>query len=75
MISHLEKIGEKYGIIIPRSMAAQLRADTETPFQLITDGNILICVPLRSDDHASEVSAAIERARVEFGGDFRSIDA
>ncbi|MFW5829496.1 MAG: AbrB/MazE/SpoVT family DNA-binding domain-containing protein [Planctomycetota bacterium] len=73
MIKTLTKHGNSYALIIDKPILELLRADPETPFEVITDGNSLVLTPKRDAEDEEKFARALAMVHQRFGNAMREL--
>jgi antitoxin component of MazEF toxin-antitoxin module len=60
MVKSLTKHGNSYALLIEKPVLELLGADTNTPFDVTTDGQALILTPIKDPKRQLQFSAALE---------------
>lgn len=67
MVKTLTKHGNSYALVIDKPILELLRVTPETPFEIITDGQCLVLVPVRDPKEEKRFTEALERVHKRFG--------
>lgn len=59
MIKTLAKHGNSLALVIERPILELLGADSDTPFEITTDGQVLILSPVRDPERRQSFTAAL----------------
>lgn len=66
MIKTLTRHGNSLALVIEKPVLELLGADSETPFEVTTDGEVLILSPVRDADRSREFKAALDRVNARY---------
>ena len=66
MIKTLTKHGNSLALVIEKPVLELLGADADTPFEITTDGQVLILSPVRTADRSEALSAALEKVNARY---------
>ncbi len=61
MVKHLTKHGNSLALIIEKPVLELLGADSETPFDITTDGEVLILSPVKDDKRKEKFKSALDK--------------
>lgn len=67
MIKTLTKHGNSYALVIDKPLLEILRISPDTPFEIITDGQCLVLMPVRDKAEDKKFQAAMESVHKRFG--------
>lgn len=66
MHKHLVRHGNSLALVIEKPILELLRASTDTPFEVTTDGHTLILTPVRDRD-ANGLDGALDSSNTRYG--------
>ncbi|NPU95267.1 MAG: AbrB/MazE/SpoVT family DNA-binding domain-containing protein [Gammaproteobacteria bacterium] len=66
MIKTLTKHGNSLALVIEKPILELLGADAETPFDVTTDGQVLILSPIRDKGRREAFSAALDKVNARY---------
>lgn len=66
MIKTLTKHGNSLALVIEKPVLELLGADADTPFEVSTDGQVLILSPVRDADRQAAFKAALEKVNARY---------
>ncbi|TAL17109.1 AbrB/MazE/SpoVT family DNA-binding domain-containing protein [bacterium] len=66
MIKTLTKHGNSLAIVIEKPILELLGADSETPFDITTDGQVLILTPLTAPDRHADFKSALDKVNARY---------
>lgn len=66
MIKTLTKHGNSLALVIEKPVLELLGADAETPFDVTTDGQVLILSPIKKADRSMRFSAALDKVNARY---------
>jgi antitoxin component of MazEF toxin-antitoxin module len=66
MIKTLTKHGNSLALVIEKPILELLGADTETPFDVITDSQVLILSPIKDADRSEAFKPAIDKVNARY---------
>ncbi|BCR05311.1 AbrB family transcriptional regulator [Desulfuromonas versatilis] len=66
MIKTLTKHGNSLALVIEKPVLELLGADADTPFEVSTDGQVLILSPVRDADRRDAFKAALEKVNARY---------
>jgi antitoxin component of MazEF toxin-antitoxin module len=66
MIKTLTKHGNSLALVIEKPILELLGADSETPFDVTTDGQVLILSPIRDADRRDAFKSALDKVNVRY---------
>ena len=66
MIKTLTKHGNSLALVIEKPILELLGADADTPFEVSTDGQVLILSPVRDADRHAAFKAALEKVNARY---------
>jgi antitoxin component of MazEF toxin-antitoxin module len=66
MIKTLTKHGNSLALVIEKPILELLGADADTPFEVSTDGQVLILSPVRDADRQASFKAALEKVNARY---------
>jgi antitoxin component of MazEF toxin-antitoxin module len=67
MVKKLSKHGNSLAMVIDRSILDLLKADADTPFDVSTDGRVLVLAPVQGTRPAKQFDKALARANKKYG--------
>jgi len=67
MVKTLVKHGNSHALVIDKAILELLRVTPETPFDIMTDGQVLVLTPVRDEQAQADFEAAVERMHEQFG--------
>ena len=67
MIKNLTKHGNSYALVIDKPILELIRANGETPFEIISDGRSLVLTPVRDSAEEKKFQAALDKVHKRFG--------
>lgn len=67
MIKNLTKHGNSYALVIDKPIIELLRVSPETPFEIITDGQCLVLLPVRDPADEKKFRDALDMVHKRFG--------
>ncbi|MFO7900167.1 MAG: AbrB/MazE/SpoVT family DNA-binding domain-containing protein [Planctomycetota bacterium] len=67
MIKTLTKHGNSLALIIDKPILELIRADEDTPFEILSDGRSLVLTPVRSPEEEKKFEDALEMVHKRFG--------
>ncbi len=67
MIKTLTKHGNSYALVIEKPILELLRVSPETPFEIVTDGQCLVLVPVRDTAEEKKFQNALDMVHKRFG--------
>ena len=66
MIKNLTKHGNSLALVIEKPILELLGADASTPFDVSTDGQVLILSPMKDPDQRLACQAALDRVNARY---------
>jgi antitoxin component of MazEF toxin-antitoxin module len=66
MIKNLTKHGNSLALVIEKPILELLGADAETPFDVTTDGQVLILSPIKDADRSEAFTAALDKVNARY---------
>ena len=66
MIKTLTKHGNSLALVIEKPVLELLGADAETPFDVTTDGQVLILSPIKDANRSKEFNAALKKVNTRY---------
>lgn len=66
MIKTLTKHGNSLALVIDKPVLELIGADSETPFDISTDGQVLILTPVRNGDRRKAFEGALAEANARY---------
>jgi antitoxin component of MazEF toxin-antitoxin module len=66
MIKTLTKHGNSLALVIEKPVLELLGADAETPFDVTTDGQVLILSPIKDSGRSKALSAALAKVNARY---------
>jgi antitoxin component of MazEF toxin-antitoxin module len=66
MIKNLTKHGNSLALVIEKPSLELLGADAETPFDITTDGQVLILSPIRDADRRDAFKSALDKVNARY---------
>lgn len=66
MIKTLTKHGNSLALVIEKPVLELLGADAETPFDITTDGQVLILSPIREKDRSEAFTTALNKVNARY---------
>jgi antitoxin component of MazEF toxin-antitoxin module len=66
MIKTLTKHGNSLALVIEKPVLELLGADADTPFEVSTDGQVLILAPVRDVDRQAAFRSALEKVNARY---------
>ena len=66
MIKSLTKHGNSLALVIEKPILELIGADADTPFDISTDGQVLILSPVRDAGRDAAFTAALEKANKQY---------
>lgn len=66
MIKTLTKHGNSLAIVIEKPILEIIGADADTPFDISTDGQVLILSPVKDKSRQSAFQAALDKANARY---------
>lgn len=66
MIKKLTKHGNSLAMVIEKPILELLGADADTPFDVTTDGQVLILSPVKDPGRREALSAALEKVNARY---------
>ena len=66
MIKTLTKHGNSLALVIEKPVLELLGADADTPFDISTDGRVLILTPVKDAGRPSAFKAALDKANARY---------
>jgi antitoxin component of MazEF toxin-antitoxin module len=66
MIKNLTRHGNSLALLIEKPILELLGADAETPFEVTTDGRVLILTPIRDADRSEAFRAALDKVNAQY---------
>jgi antitoxin component of MazEF toxin-antitoxin module len=66
MIKNLTKHGNSLALVIEKPILELLGADAETPFDITTDGQVLILSPIRDADRRDAFKSALDKVNARY---------
>lgn len=66
MIKTLTKHGNSLALVIEKPVLELLGADADTPFDISTDGQVLILSPIKDPNRYSAFKAALDKANARY---------
>ncbi len=66
MIKNLTKHGNSLALVIEKPVLELLGSDAETPFEVTTDGQVLILSPVKDVRRREEFRAALEKVNARY---------
>ena len=66
MIKNLTKHGNSLALVIEKPVLELLGADAETPFEVTTDGQVLILTPVKDEKRNAEFKAALDKVNARY---------
>jgi antitoxin MazE len=67
MVKTLCKHGNSYALVIDKPILDLIHATPETPFEVITDGQVLLLSPVRDAKEERKFKDAVEMVHKRFG--------
>ena len=67
MTKTLTRHGNSYALVIDKPILELLRATSDTPFEIFTDGRCLIVTPVRSSAEEKKFQKALDGVHKRFG--------
>lgn len=66
MIKTLTKHGNSLALVIEKPVLELLGADAETPFDITTDGQVLILSPIREKDRSEAFTTTLNKVNARY---------
>ena len=66
MIKNLTKHGNSLALVIDKPVLELLGADSETPFEVTTDGQVLILSPVKDMARGAEFKSALDKVNARY---------
>ena len=66
MIKNLTKHGNSLALVIDKPILELLGADPDTPFEISTDGQVLILAPVKDPNRQAAFKAAIDQVNSKY---------
>ena len=66
MIKTLTKHGNSLALVIEKPVLELLGADADTPFDVSTDGQVLILSPIKDADRSEAFTAALDKINTRY---------
>ncbi|MGE4319533.1 MAG: AbrB/MazE/SpoVT family DNA-binding domain-containing protein [Deferribacterales bacterium] len=66
MIKTLTKHGNSLALVIEKPVLELLGVDAETPFDITTDGKVLILSPVKSEQRKEEFNSTLEKVNSKY---------
>jgi len=66
MIKSLTKHGNSLALLIEKPILELLGADSDTPFEVTTDGQALVLTPVKQPQRQRRFSAALKKVNVRY---------
>ncbi len=73
MRKNLVKHGNSMALVIEKPILDLLGADAETPFEITTDGQALVLMPVRDPKRADAFRAALGKANRKYAKDLKRL--
>ncbi len=67
MIKTLTKHGNSYALVIDKPILELIRATSDTPFEIISDGRSLVLTPIRDPSEEKQFEDAVAMVHKRFG--------
>lgn len=67
MVKTLTKHGNSYALVIDKPILELIRANPDTPFEIITDGQSLLLTPVRDRKDDKKFTEALDSVHKRFG--------
>lgn len=67
MIKKLSKHGNSMALVIEKPILEILGADADTPFEITTDGEVLILSPVKDEKRGEKFKSALEDVNRRYG--------
>lgn len=66
MIKTLTKHGNSLALVIEKPILELLGADADTPFDITTDGQVLVLSPVKSEKQKDSFQAALDKVNARY---------
>ncbi len=66
MIKTLTKHGNSLALVIEKPVLELIGADADTPFDISTDGQVLILSPVKNTDRRKDFTVALEKVNKKY---------
>lgn len=66
MIKTLTKHGNSLALVIEKPILELLGADADTPFDITTDGQVLVLSPVKNEKQKEAFQSALEKVNVRY---------
>ncbi|PKK88092.1 MAG: AbrB family transcriptional regulator [Candidatus Wallbacteria bacterium HGW-Wallbacteria-1] len=66
MIKNLTRHGNSLALVIEKPILELLGADAQTPFDITTDGQVLILSPVRNENETNRFSASLDKINAKY---------
>jgi len=73
MIKNLTKHGNSYALVIDKPILELLRANADTPFEIMSDGRSLVITPVRDPKEEKKFEAALSKVHKRFGNAMKKL--
>jgi len=73
MIKNLTKHGNSFALVIDKPILELIRANAETPFEIISDGRSLVLTPVRDPEEEKKFDDAVEMIHTRFGNAMKKL--
>lgn len=67
MIKTLTKHGNSYALVIDKPILELLKVSSDTPFEIITDGQSLVLTPVRDQKQEKKFQKSLKSVHERFG--------
>ena len=67
MTKTLTKHGNSYALVIEKPILELLRVSSESPFEIVTDGQCLVLTPVREPGEEKKFQDALDKVHKRFG--------
>jgi antitoxin MazE len=68
MVKSLTKHGNSLALLIEKPILELLGADSDTQFDITTDGQVLVLTPLKDPKRQSRFESALKKANTKYSG-------
>lgn len=66
MIKNLTKHGNSLALVIEKPVLELIGADADTPFDITTDGQVLVLTPVKDAERQTRFQSALERVNARY---------
>ncbi len=73
MIKSLTKHGNSLALIIEKPILELLGADSDTPFEVTTDGQALVLTPLKDPKRQKRFTSALKQVNKKYSGTLKKL--